>query len=135
MLFGKRGQASESAAPPRQPSRDILSYIGRPDWFPAYNLLALETKAFRDSPFGSSVMEAGYARKKMIDEYRAILEICDAFNDVPSDSAYRVNKRSQTEIEEVLRSNILDDCPSYVRLLDLMIQRDILKKPEEAKSS
>jgi hypothetical protein len=66
----------------------------------------------------------------MIEEYRAIIEICDAFNDVPSEFSYRVCSGSQPEIDEVLRSALRDDYPSYVRLLNLMIQSGILKKRE-----
>ncbi|WP_136620235.1 MULTISPECIES: hypothetical protein [Mesorhizobium] len=120
--------------PTEQPHRDIFFYIGpRLSWLPTYNLDQLLEKAFRESPFSSNMMEAGYAQSEMLNEYRAIVEISSAFNRVHhKNSLYEAVNRSQSEIDEALRSNDSDNYPSYSRLLDLLIQRGVLVRREPA---
>ncbi|MER9297639.1 hypothetical protein NKI38_14265 [Mesorhizobium sp. M0621] len=119
--------------PTERPHRDIFSYIGRLRWLPTYDLNQLSEKAFRECPFGSNMMEAAYIHSEMLNEYRAIIEISAAFNAIQHEnSLYEAVNRSQSEIDDALLSNESDNCPSYSRLLTLLIQCGVLARREPA---
>jgi len=108
-----------------------------PHWLPPYDLNAYAAQVDAECGYSSDMMVATEVNTRVFEEVAAFVQLCGAFAQLnPTAVQQYVRVRDdRTEIDGALAQNAAAGCPTYARLLTLLVHRGVLAQRLPATTS